>query len=221
MSEGRTRVRGTAPATVARAPRRALADSRSSRGSRCARFTPALPLAPTTPRLRFGPPLAPQGGLRCAARSRGVGGDGAGVLRDRTESQRQTSAARAGSGGREVGVGGFTHGTRKHAWRGHCGVGDGLKRVLRGRRPQPLWSGAPWPCRTTRLGTLRRERRRIAARESAAAAACSRVQGARCVATAYPKALGTSSRVRVIGITGARERDHAHSRTIPGSRGSS
>ena len=41
-------------------------------------LTPTLALAPGTRRLRFGPPLAPQGGLRCAARTRGVGGVGAG-----------------------------------------------------------------------------------------------------------------------------------------------
>ena len=39
-------------------------------------LTPTLALAPGTRRLRFGPPLAPQGGLRCAAQT----GRGEGVV---------------------------------------------------------------------------------------------------------------------------------------------
>ena len=71
-TEGRTQMRGPAPATCAQAPRRALADSRSSRGLRCARFTPALALAPE----RRGCASAPLscGGLRCAAQSGRGGG---------------------------------------------------------------------------------------------------------------------------------------------------
>ena len=51
-------MRRCAPATRAQAPRRALADSRSSRSLRGARFTPAPTRAPGTPRLCFGPPSA-------------------------------------------------------------------------------------------------------------------------------------------------------------------
>ena len=76
-----TQMRRSAPATRAQAPRRALADSRSSRGLRCARFTPALALAPRTPRLRFGPAFLRGPPLRRAERKGRRGG--VGVLRDR------------------------------------------------------------------------------------------------------------------------------------------
>ena len=81
-------MRGSAPATRAQAPRRALADSRSSRGLRCARFTPALALAPGTPRLRFGPlsagasaaPRRPERGEGwCGGSSRSKVGAGTGL----------------------------------------------------------------------------------------------------------------------------------------------
>ena len=76
-----TQMRRSAPATRARAPRRALADSRSSRGSRCARFTPALALAPGTPRLRFGP--LPAGASAAPRRPEGEEGLVRGISRDR------------------------------------------------------------------------------------------------------------------------------------------
>ena len=73
-------MRKSAPATFAQAPRRALADSRSTRGLRCARFTPALPHAPGTPRLRFGPPSA--GASAAPRRPEGEEGLVRGISRD-------------------------------------------------------------------------------------------------------------------------------------------
>ena len=92
------------------------------------------------------------------------------------------------------------------AWRGACATlvaADLRQRVdrrsgSRGAFEDQLASEAQLRCLLAR--------RQLDARESAAPAARARIHGARCVATANPKALRNSSRVPVIAFTGARER---------------